>query len=301
MPDLSIVTPSFNQGEFLRDTIKSVLSQQSVDVEYVLMDGGSTDLSEGIINEYKSKFHYWQIKKDNGQTNAINMGFEKTSSNIMGYINSDDYYVENAFQIVKEFFKDNPQVDFLIGRCNIVDHINNFLYTYKYKPISKYEYLSPKEGIRNFIPQPATFWRRDVWNKVGPFSQKYINAFDYHYFLKILLNNHKVGYLDDILASYRVHDNQKSNNITTIYKETVMISLDYCNKFNVDKCAQKKINKDIQWCNYKAGLVRIIGSHKITGYKKYLFILIKYGFNNSEFALWDKVYYWIFLRPLIYG
>jgi len=297
--DFAIVTPSFNQGKYLRDTIESVLSQQNVSVEYVLMDGGSTDISKMIINEYKSKFHYWQIRKDGGQTSAINLGFKKTSSNIMGYINSDDYYVENVFEKVEIYFDENPKVDFVIGHCQIVDNNNNYLSTYKYKPLSKYEFLSPKQAIRNFIPQPATFWRRKVWDTIGPFSQKYINAFDYHYFLKILLSNYKTGYLDEVLASYRVHNNQKSNNTELIYKEVVDISFHYSNQSNINELSRLKISKDIKWCNYKAGLAKIVNSHNALGYKKYIIKLIKYGFKNPRIALKDKVYYWLFLRPML--
>jgi glycosyltransferase involved in cell wall biosynthesis len=296
--DFTIVTPSFNQGKYLEKCITSVLNQKGTVTDYIVMDGGSTDNSKDVIDKYEKHLYHYEIKKDNGQADAINRGASKSSSPIIGYINSDDYYVDGALEKVKNYFENHPDIDFIVGLCQIVDHKDHLLKTYKFDGISKYEYLSPKKSIHNFIPQPSTFWRRTVWIKYGPLSLKYRNAFDYDYFLNLLLNNVKVGYINEVLAAYRVHPSQKSADTSVIFQETVQISKSNMKFIEGNEKIKKKLLIDYKWCEYRIQLNQAINKFHEVGYFKYLIEILFIGIKNPYFAFRHKLYYYLFIRPL---
>src|SRR5262245_11082041 len=114
-PKISIVTPSFNQGEFLEETILSVLHQRYEPLEYIVVDGGSTDNSVAILKKYEKHLAYWLSEQDQGQTNALNKGLARTSGEIIGFINSDDGYLPGAFDAVIRYFEAHPQCEWLCG------------------------------------------------------------------------------------------------------------------------------------------------------------------------------------------
>lgn len=128
LPKISIVTPSYNQAQFLEETILSVLKQDYPNLEYIIMDGGSTDGSVDIIRKYEDKLAYWVSKPDKGQADAIYRGFEKSTGEILGWINSDDYYLPGAFNAVGRFFQLKPTTKFLVGNVLIVDSKGKFIY-----------------------------------------------------------------------------------------------------------------------------------------------------------------------------
>src|SRR5215468_10026487 len=112
-PKLSIVTPSFNQGRFLEETIRSVLTQNYPNLEYIIIDGGSTDETVDVIRKYQDKVNYWVSEKDRGQVDAINKGIEKCTGDIFGFINSDDVYLPGTFSAVIEHFQANPKSEWV--------------------------------------------------------------------------------------------------------------------------------------------------------------------------------------------
>lgn len=160
---ISIVTPSFNQAPYLEKTIKSVLSQNYPNLEYVVIDGDSTDTSKEIINKYSQELHYWISEPDTGHANALNKGFEKTSGEIMGWLNSDDMYFPGCFNTVSEIFEKFPEVNWISGLTsawNDVDSVINVQSTQK----NIFDFLLGKFG---WIQQESTFWRRSLWEKSG--------------------------------------------------------------------------------------------------------------------------------------
>ena len=121
LPSITVVTPSFNQARFLERTIRSVLDQGYAQLEYLILDGGSSDGSTDIIRAYESHLAYWISEPDDGQSAAVNAGWRRASGEILGWLNSDDFYLPGTLQFVGEFFAAHPDVAFLYGTCDVVD------------------------------------------------------------------------------------------------------------------------------------------------------------------------------------
>jgi glycosyltransferase involved in cell wall biosynthesis len=166
-PKISIVTPSFNQGEFLEECIDSVLSQNYPDLEYIVMDGGSTDNSVEIIKKYAKHLTYWQSRPDRGQYDAINEGFKKTTGEVMAWLNSDDKYHRNAFFKVGQAFAKYDNVAWLTGRPSIWDRNGALSYVPSFLPSYSRKDFLKRKNAGTFIQQESTFWRRSLWEKAG--------------------------------------------------------------------------------------------------------------------------------------
>ena len=209
-PRISIVTPSFNQGAFIEDTIRSVLEQAYPDLEYIVIDGGSTDQTLDVLKKHGNSLT-WISEPDRGQAHALNKGVRLTTGEIIGYLNSDDVYEPGALLRVGQFFAAHPTASWLTGRCRTVDLDGNEIR----RPITLYKNLWLKSRSRralmilNYISQPATFWRRDVLAKVGGFDESLVYAMDYDYWLRVG-RHYRLWTLDDYLASFRVHPASKA-------------------------------------------------------------------------------------------
>jgi hypothetical protein len=163
LPSISIVTPCFNHARFIEQTIRSVLDQDHAGVEYVVIDGGSTDGSSDIIRRYSSRLSYWVSEPDRGHANALNKGFARTSGEIMAWINSDDLYLPWTLRTVAEIFASHPEVQWITGvNAWWDDHgrLTNAKENFK----NKYDYLI---GRYAWIQQESTFWRRSLWTEAG--------------------------------------------------------------------------------------------------------------------------------------
>lgn len=232
-PKVSVITPSYNQAKFIRMTIDSVLSQNYPNLEYIVMDGGSTDGTVEILKSYGKRIQ-WVSKKDKGQSDAINRGLKMATGEIVSYLNSDDLYKKESLLEVGNFFQKNPQYYFLSGKCDVIDEkgniIDNFITLYKnffLRHLSKKNVLS----IINFISQPATFWRKEVISKIGFFDQKLDYAMDYDYWLRTI-KIYKLGYIDRYLASYRIHSQSKSgSNFAALLAEGYQVSKSHSGVF----------------------------------------------------------------------
>lgn len=161
-PLISIVTPSFNQGRFLERTIKSVLSQDYPNLQYVIQDGGSTDETVDILEKYDGALEHWESKKDNGQAHAINLGFQHASGEIMAYLNSDDLLLPGTLNYVARFFNTHQEVSVIYGHRVLTDEYDREIGRWVLPP-------HRAEVIRwiDFVPQETLFWRRSIWDKVG--------------------------------------------------------------------------------------------------------------------------------------
>jgi glycosyltransferase involved in cell wall biosynthesis len=204
-----IVTPSFNQVGYIEGTIKSVLSQQQsgVDIEYIVRDNCSTDGTQKILDSYKDHHNIKVIvTKDKGQADAINQGWRDGDGEILGWLNSDDVYCENALKCVADFFEMHPDVMAVYGEAVYIDESDNIL-----QPVTNIRNFSRKLLLRHdFITQPATFIRREVFEQVGPLSTSYRYIFDWEYWIRISRSYDFVR-LPFTLAGYRI----TGNNLTT--------------------------------------------------------------------------------------
>lgn len=163
-PKISIVTPNFNGDTYLEQTIQSVLSQNYPNLEYIIIDGGSTDNSVALIKKYESQLAYWVSEPDKGLYDAIQKGFEKSTGEIMAWINSDDLYHPKAFFTVGEIFGKFNKVNWLQGIPSIFDEIGRTVAVNGIKRWSKLDYYL---GNFEWIQQESVFWRRSLWEKAG--------------------------------------------------------------------------------------------------------------------------------------
>jgi len=226
-PKISVVTPSFNQAEFIGKTIESVLSQNYPNLEYIIMDGGSTDKTIKILKRYGNKI-IWQSKKDKGQAEAINKGLKKATGEILTYLNSDDTYEPGALKKVASFFAKNPQTLWVFGKCRIINEddkeLRKKVTLYKNFWLRNYSYKTLL--ILNYISQPAVFWQRKAYQQVGEFNEKEFWELDYDYWLR-LGAVYQPGFIDDYLANFRVHKKSKTSQDTKHFLEEIKVAKKY--------------------------------------------------------------------------
>ncbi|MDA8101150.1 MAG: glycosyltransferase family 2 protein [Nitrospiraceae bacterium] len=211
LPAISIITPSFNQGRFIERTIRSVLDQNYPGLEYIVVDGGSTDETVEILKKYGDRLS-WTSEKDRGQTDAINKGIRKASGEIIAYLNSDDVYEPGALQRIGTFFRDHPDRMWATGRCRIIDEedrdVRGAITAYKNFLLRRYSYSLLL--VTNPISQPATFWRRQVMGEIGPFDENEHYVMDYDFWLRVG-KVYQPAVLDDYLAAFRVYTTSKTS------------------------------------------------------------------------------------------
>jgi glycosyltransferase involved in cell wall biosynthesis len=208
---ISIVTPSYNQASFLERTIRSVLDQGYPNLEYIVMDGGSTDGSVEIIQKYQDRLAYWVSEPDQGQADAIYRGFERSTGEILGWLNSDDYYLPGALQAAGKLFEKRPAVELVIGNSIVVDEHESLLYTREAFPVSFSRLLYWHWGFS----QPATLWKRAPFFETGGFDRKMRFCFDYDMYLR-LLKRRPACRLDRYLAAFRVHAAAKTSTLQDV-------------------------------------------------------------------------------------
>jgi glycosyltransferase involved in cell wall biosynthesis len=226
----SIITPSFNQGKFLEETIKSVVSQK-VELEYFIQDGGSTDGSIDIIKRYAAKYPYikWESKKDKGQVDALNRCLQKCTGDVIAYINSDDYYLSNALNIVEKYFTNHPKKSWLVGDCRVSDPKLSWTFSLKhFWPISINTWFLK---VFNTINQPSVFLRNNLVKKVGLFDTSLKYAFDYDFWLRCLAVAGTPARLRRRLSVFRIHSMSKGN---TGYKNQFSEDLKVISKYSDD-------------------------------------------------------------------
>ncbi|MFA6596666.1 MAG: glycosyltransferase, partial [Ignavibacteriaceae bacterium] len=206
LPRISIITPSYNQGEFLEDTIKSVLDQNYPNLEYIIIDGGSSDNSVEIIKKYEKYLTYWVSEKDNGQTDAINKGFKKATGEIVAWINSDDYYFPGALNLIAEMYLSDPDAGLYIGNGAVADRSGKKIRRYSHDIIFDYQTLLRGS---NYILQPSTFVNAKAIKEVGYLDVSLFYAMDLEYWLRIA-SKFSVTTINEELSAYRWYDDIKT-------------------------------------------------------------------------------------------
>lgn len=208
-PKISIITPSYNQGSFIKQTIDSVLSQQYPNLEYWIIDGKSTDQTVDILKSYGKKIN-WISEKDKGQTDAINKGLKKITGDIVAYINSDDVYLPHTFFTVAKYFLQHPQAQWLTGDYEIIDEKGNIIQSFvaDYKRMLRSFPSFSLLSIANFISQPSTFWRGEVVKKIGSFDVKLRYCMDFDYWMR-LAQRYPLHVLKNKFSQFRIHRNSK--------------------------------------------------------------------------------------------
>lgn len=226
-PKITIVTPSYNQGDYLEETIQSILSQGYANLEYFVLDGGSTDGSVEIIRKYEDKLTHWESGPDGGQSSAINKGFRMASGEILTWLNSDDYYLPGTLQEVGNIFRQHPMVECLYGDLHIVDKNSDLLYVSKAVP---YDYRTMLYGGAR-VPQPASFYRRRVVEKVGYLDTGLEYHMDVEYFIRFGKYGVQFMHIPKALTCFRMHIASKAENEDAIVLANRDITTRYSGQF----------------------------------------------------------------------
>ena len=204
-PRISIVTPSFNQAQFLERTILSVLNQNYPDLEFIIIDGGSTDGSVEIIRKYERSLAYWVSERDAGQSDALNKGFARATGEIVGWQNSDDIYLPGACRDAADALQRYPDVDVVFGNRLDIDGDDKITGETRFTPFSVIGYWY--DGMS--LSTQSTFWRRSLFSKVGMIDPSYDVAMDYEFFLRAALRGARFKHVRRYWGASRRHDLSK--------------------------------------------------------------------------------------------
>jgi glycosyltransferase involved in cell wall biosynthesis len=204
-PKISIITPSFNQGEFIEETIRSVLNQQYENFEHIVMDGGSTDQTLSILRKYSHLV--WVSESDRGQSDALNKGFKCANGEIVGWLNSDDYYLPKCFQMVAENFVNEPSTDVLHGNYRWIDKDGKLM---QRRRELRFDMFMLKYLHMLYIPTTATFFHRRVFDEANFLDIDYRYAMDYEFFLRLAMKGYRFVHIDAFLADFRWHAQSKT-------------------------------------------------------------------------------------------
>lgn len=206
LPRISIVTPSYNQAEFLERTIRSVLDQGYANLEYIVQDGASTDETPQVLARHAHELKHWESVPDRGQAHAINQGFRHASGDILAYLNSDDVLLPGALHYVAAYFASHPEVDVVYGHRVVIDEVD--------REIGRWVLPRHKDGVlswADYVPQETLFWRRTIWDKVGAaMDESFQFALDWDLLLRFRDAGANMVRLPRFLGAFRVHPAQKT-------------------------------------------------------------------------------------------
>jgi glycosyltransferase involved in cell wall biosynthesis len=203
---ISIVTPSYNHGEFIERTIASVLDQYYEELEYIIQDGGSSDHTVEILRSYGKSLTHWESRIDAGQANAIQLGFDRTTGDIMAYLNSDDMLMPGALHYIAEYFNRHPGADVVYGHRVLTDEAD--------REIGRWVLPRHCDDVlswADFIPQETLFWRREIWERAGGYIDQSLRfAMDWELILRFRELGARFVRLPRFLGMFRVHPQQKT-------------------------------------------------------------------------------------------
>lgn len=208
-PLVTVITPSFNQGRFLEQTIRSVITQDYPKIEYIVMDGGSDDNSLDIIRRYEDRLTYWESVPDEGQAHAINKGLKRAKGEILGWLNADDILLPESLSRVVEVFKEKPNIDVVYGRLERIDESGLKIPT----PIlPKDKVIFSKQLVIGecVVNQPGSFWRRRIMEKAGTLDESLRYALDYEYWIRLALKGARFWRVPEVVARFRLSSVSKT-------------------------------------------------------------------------------------------
>jgi glycosyltransferase involved in cell wall biosynthesis len=206
-PKISIITPSFNQDRFLEEAVNSVVGQQYKNLEYILMDGGSSDSSIEIIKKYSNYFKCWQSANDKGQADAINKGWRIAEGQILGWLNSDDLLNKDTLKNLAKYYSKNPAAKIFYGDCAVIDADNNLIDTKRPFDFNFKKFLSGKS-----LGQPSVFITSSIIQDQGYLDENLTFALDWAYFLKLFysVQSDEIVYIPEVLSFSREYEGTKT-------------------------------------------------------------------------------------------
>lgn len=222
LPKISIITPSFNQATFLERTIKSVIDQGYPNLEYIIIDGESSDGSVDIIRRYESQLTYWVSEKDMGQAHAINKGLQRATGDWLAWQNSDDIFYPGCFQQLVKATERFPKADLIIGNINLVDIDDKIIRDMKYVRPTYRSLLA--EGM--VLTNQAAFWRRELHERIGYIDESLDCGFDYEWFLRVLEDGGESAHVNSTWGALRIHDDTKTSQRQQVFRSEYQAILD---------------------------------------------------------------------------
>ena len=267
-PKISIITPSFNQGQYLEQTIDSVLSQSYQNLEYIIVDGSSTDGSKEIIKKHEKFLKYWVSESDKGQANAINKGFLHATGDIANWLNSDDYYERDALKCVAEAFLSDSDIEVVAGMERAFDSDSNE--TISICPGTQIDNSIEELIFNGEIDQPPTFFRMDVFKGCMPLNVHLHYTMDSELWMKYLIQFGKENVLkvDSILTNFRIHNQSKSVSAQDLFKkDRNALKYSFGKSIGVPDYILEFIKKDGVNENFKNGFGNILFHQSIVKQK----------------------------------
>lgn len=211
-PRITVVTPSYNQGQFIEETIRSVLLQGYPNLEYIVMDGGSTDQTVEVIEKYASQIDYWESGQDRGQSHAINKGFQRATGDIVAWLNSDDTYLPNALFTIAKAFLANPDVAFIYGVCQLTDEAG------EWERDKGAAWDFGRLLRRTYFGQPATFIRRNIVEQIDYVDETLHQVMDWDLWIRMGLVSEGL-FIEEPLATARMWDGIKTVHSSRLLKD----------------------------------------------------------------------------------
>lgn len=274
-PKISIVTPSFNQAQYIEQTIESVISQNYPNLEYIIIDGGSTDNSVEIIKKYQQHLSYWVSEKDDGQANAINKGLKLCTGEIFNWLNSDDYLERGALFKIAEAFSDK-NVNMVAGK------VRNFSSTEE--EYIQNQNLSAK-GLMCWKPrvkfvQPGAWMRRECVEVCGGIEEQFHYAFDWDLYIRYLYLFPNVKEISELLVHFRIHEGSKTKSLLSRFAEEERIIIEKLYKLNEYQRIRESCLYKIQKSKWTTFLSELSNSD-LTFIKKFVSVLKNMQAHNK--------------------
>jgi len=263
-PVISVITPSLNQGAFIERTIRSVLDQGWPKLEYIIIDGQSMDGSVEIIRKYADRLAYWCSEPDGGQTHAINKGLRRASGDIIAYLCSDDQYLPGSFEKVADYFNRFPKVRWLAGACRF-SRPDGSEYTWVPQ-------LPPKDPVAVVcgpwgVPQPANFWRRELFAQYGPFREDFNYVMDTEFQVRLAMAGEIPAILPVEFAYSVLHPDCKTvkAEATMLREQSKFLSL-FWDQLTVEERTKARVTV----CFRESGIAKKLGRGQVLQYLLYL-------------------------------
>lgn len=281
-PKISIVTPSYNQADFLEETIRSVLLQEYPNLEYIIIDGGSTDGSVEIIQKYSPWLTWWESEPDGGQSQAINKGFKRSTGEIMAWINSDDRYASGAlFSVAKKFQQTKP-----LWVAGLVDKIDS--HGKVFQPGKRQEEKLENWYVGALYLQPGIFWRRELWQRSGEIDESLQYSFDYDLLMRFVQQQPFAAWIEAHLADFREHSASKTCKEALkfmperqmLYKRYPPRDINLAGRFRIWKNRRERKTRILMSLRGSLPAWQILGM---------IFLSTPWKFLNISFLYWVKI------------
>lgn len=255
---ITVVTPSYNQARFLEHTLRSVLAQAYPNLEYIVQDGASTDGTTEILSRYQKHLAHVASHPDRGQAHALNLGFARSSGDIMAYLNADDILLPGTLHYVAAFFQQHPEIDVVYGHRVVMDEQGREIGRWVLPP-----HDTQVLYWTDYIPQETLFWRRQIWERVGGFDETLQFALDWDLILRFAQVGARVVRLPRFLGAFRVHTSQKTSSQweTLGRQEVVQLQRRYLGREVTSREVEKVIRPYLRrafwyYVGYRIGLLR---------------------------------------------